>query len=54
LQDNCVNVANPGQEDSDNDGVGNLCEDDDGDTIIFSSDNCPYVYNPLQEDFDTD
>ena len=39
--DNCVNTPNPDQADSDDNGVGDVCEDDDGDGIINFEDNCP-------------
>ena len=42
IDDNCVNVPNPGQDDGDNDGVGNLC------------DNCLTTSNADQLDRDED
>ncbi len=54
-QDNCPQIANAGQEDLDNDGRGDLCDDDlDGDQIINRIDNCPSTHNPMQEDPDGD
>lgn len=40
--DNCPDVYNPDQEDTDGDNIGNVC------------DNCPGVYNSNQNDFDHD
>jgi subtilisin family serine protease len=56
--DNCPNVANPGQQDSDADGQGDACEpvvaDADSDGVADADDNCPNVANPGQEDADSD
>ena len=40
--DNCPDIPNPDQADSDSDGVGTEC------------DNCPDDFNPGQEDADAD
>ena len=49
------NVFNPNQEDSDGDGIGDICDDDrDGDDIANDIDNCPDTPNPNQEDSDGD
>jgi choice-of-anchor B domain-containing protein len=53
--DNCVDVSNAMQLDTDNDGLGDLCDpDDDNDGIDDALDNCPLVPNPDQEDEDGD
>ncbi|SHI41662.1 choice-of-anchor B family protein [Algibacter luteus] len=54
--DNCPLIANPNQEDDDDNGVGNTCDDndDDDDGVLDVDDNCPLVANPDQDDDDND
>lgn len=58
MDDNCPATFNPGQDDSDRDGVGNACDvastDQDGDGIQDVPDNCPAIANPGQDDSDGD
>lgn len=55
FQDNCPQVANPGQMNSDNDALGDVCDtDDDNDTVPDDEDNCPLVANQPQADMDED
>lgn len=53
--DNCPDTANADQADMDNDGIGDVCDDDiDGDGFINEDDNCPENANPEQTDYDND
>ncbi len=53
--DNCPEVSNPVQADTDEDGAGDECDlDDDGDIIPDIFDNCPTHFNLLQIDTDGD
>lgn len=53
--DVCPDLANPEQVDSDHDGTGDLCsDDDDGDGTPDDADNCPLLLDIRQSDADGD
>jgi hypothetical protein len=55
--DNCPTVVNDDQQDTDSDGLGDVCDlaaDTDGDGVEDALDNCPGLSNGTQEDFDGD
>jgi len=53
--DNCPNVWNASQLDTNGDGQGDACDtDDDGDGLVDGADNCPKVINPAQANVDGD
>ncbi|MFO0600903.1 MAG: phosphodiester glycosidase family protein [Myxococcaceae bacterium] len=53
--DNCPDVANANQKDTDADGEGDACDgDDDADQVPDEDDNCPLIANSNQADADHD
>ena len=54
-EDNCPVDSNANQFDSDQDGIGEVCDTDlDDDGTLNLDDNCPFINNPSQADEDRD
>jgi formylglycine-generating enzyme required for sulfatase activity len=53
--DNCPEVYNPEQQDTDADEIGDICDpDDDNDGVEDELDNCPFIANASQANADGD
>ena len=48
--DNCPEISNPNQLDTNDNGIGDVCDDRDGDGVIDNVDNCPNQANADQSD----
>ena len=55
VEDNCIDVYNPEQQNLDGDEFGDLCDyDDDGDGVLDTADGCPFIPDPARTDTDGD
>jgi len=53
-EDNCIGVKNADQTNTNNNSLGDACEDFDNDGILNGNDNCPEHPNKIQQDDDGD